>query len=54
VILFSGTGKLRYGQSVPLLWLDEWPGNEAQTQLVFITDGLNKAEVEKILHTVCS
>jgi len=38
----------------PLLWLDEWPGDEAQTRLVFITDGIDKADVEKILHTVCS
>ena len=38
----------------PLLWLDEWPGGEAQTQLVFITDGIELHEVEKILHDVCS
>lgn len=38
----------------PLLWLDEWPGDTAQTQLVFITDGIEKKEVEKILHDVCS
>ncbi|MEZ0121081.1 MAG: GTP-binding protein [Candidatus Reddybacter sp.] len=38
----------------PLLWLDEWPGDKAQTLLVFITDGIEKHEVEKILHSVCS
>jgi len=38
----------------PLLWLDEWPGKKAQTQLVFITDGIEKQEVEKILQSVCS
>ena len=38
----------------PLLWLDKWPGEEVQTQLVFITDGIEKSEIEKILHSVCS
>ena len=38
----------------PLVWLDHWPAAEAKTRLVFITDGLEKMEVEKILHTVCS
>ena len=38
----------------PLLWLDEWPGDKTTTQLVFITDGIEKAEVEKILYDVCT
>ena len=38
----------------PLLWLDEWPGDEAKTQLVFITDGIELHEVERILYDVCS
>jgi len=38
----------------PLLWLDRWPGGEAKTQLVFITDGIEKMEIEKILQRVCN
>jgi G3E family GTPase len=38
----------------PLVWLDHWPGAEAKTRLVFITEGLEKVDVEKILHTVCN
>ncbi|MBL4782516.1 MAG: GTP-binding protein [Porticoccaceae bacterium] len=38
----------------PLLWLDEWPGDEVQTRLVFITDGIEKHQVEKMLHDVCT
>ncbi len=38
----------------PLLWLDHWPDKTVQTQLVFITDGLEKSAVEKILRSVRS
>ncbi|MBQ0721628.1 MAG: GTP-binding protein [Gammaproteobacteria bacterium] len=38
----------------PLIWLDNWPGGEAQNQLVFITDGIVQSEIETILKTVCS
>jgi G3E family GTPase len=38
----------------PLLWLDHWPDKTTETRLVFITDGLGKPAVEKILRSVCS
>ncbi|MEE4147005.1 MAG: GTP-binding protein [Halieaceae bacterium] len=38
----------------PLVWLDHWPTGKPATQLVFITDGLEKSEVEKILHATSS
>lgn len=35
----------------PLLWLDEWPGDEAQTQLVFITGGIGNMKLRKLYMT---
>lgn len=37
----------------PLLWLDHWPGGQAKTQLVFITDGLDQIEIERLFDSVC-
>lgn len=45
----------------PLVWLDHWPGSaptgdcraEPLTRLVFITQDMHKAEVEKIFHDAC-
>ncbi|RLA44793.1 MAG: GTP-binding protein [Gammaproteobacteria bacterium] len=38
----------------PLVWLESWPANmKPATQLVFITDGIKRGEIEQILKTVC-
>ncbi|MBQ0798655.1 MAG: GTP-binding protein [Porticoccaceae bacterium] len=38
----------------PLVWLEGWPSAKRETQLVFITDGIAREEIEQMLNTVCN
>ena len=36
----------------PLVWLDSWPGTQRESQLVFITDGIEQQQIEALFDRV--